>query len=84
MMNGLDRSPFKCLIMKLCGLGMGICVISQLHSIVLLILSIRVVYFHRSLYLGSVAEKRGRAIHISDLEELLTGCSHLEVRHTNN
>lgn len=32
----------------------------------------------RSLYLGSVAEKRGRPIHISDLEELLTGCSHLE------
>ncbi|KAK7343319.1 hypothetical protein VNO77_11974 [Canavalia gladiata] len=32
----------------------------------------------RSLYLGSVAEKRGRAIHISDLEELLNGCSHLE------
>ncbi|XWS55132.1 hypothetical protein CRYUN_Cryun10bG0148600 [Craigia yunnanensis] len=33
----------------------------------------------RSLYLGSVAEKRGRAIHISDLEELLSGCSQLEV-----
>ncbi|CAI8601742.1 unnamed protein product [Vicia faba] len=33
----------------------------------------------RSLYLGSVAEKRGRAIHMSDLEELLTGCSQLEV-----
>lgn len=32
----------------------------------------------RSLYLGSVAEKRGRAIHISDLEELLSGCTHLE------
>ncbi|KAK7280611.1 hypothetical protein RJT34_25676 [Clitoria ternatea] len=32
----------------------------------------------RSLYLGSVAEKRGRAIHISDLEELLGGCSQLE------
>ncbi|PNX56578.1 F-box/LRR-repeat protein 10-like, partial [Trifolium pratense] len=32
----------------------------------------------RSLYLGSVAEKRGRAIHISDLEELLSGCSQLE------
>ncbi|OIW12748.1 hypothetical protein TanjilG_24681 [Lupinus angustifolius] len=32
----------------------------------------------RSLYLGSVAEKRGRAIHISDLEDLLTGCSQLE------
>nr|KYP69212.1 F-box/LRR-repeat protein 10 [Cajanus cajan] len=32
----------------------------------------------RSLYLGSVAENRGRAIHISDLEELLSGCSHLE------
>jgi hypothetical protein len=45
---------------------------------------IGVVYFHRSLYLGSVAEKRGRAIHISDLEELLGGCSQLEVRHTNN
>ncbi|KAK4284890.1 hypothetical protein QN277_001662 [Acacia crassicarpa] len=32
----------------------------------------------RSLYLGSVAEKRGRSIHISDLEELLSGCSQLE------
>ncbi|XP_042495263.1 F-box/LRR-repeat protein 10 isoform X1 [Macadamia integrifolia] len=32
----------------------------------------------RSLYLGSVAEKRGRAIHISDLEELLSGCTQLE------
>ncbi|GMH23647.1 hypothetical protein Nepgr_025490 [Nepenthes gracilis] len=32
----------------------------------------------RSLYLGSVAEKRGRAIHISHLEELLKGCSELE------
>ncbi|KAM1031356.1 hypothetical protein ACFX2C_035156 [Malus domestica] len=32
----------------------------------------------RSLCLGSVAEKRGRAIHISDLEELLSGCTHLE------
>ncbi|GAB4838586.1 hypothetical protein Ancab_028132 [Ancistrocladus abbreviatus] len=32
----------------------------------------------RSLYLGSLAEKRGRAIHISDLEELLRGCSELE------
>lgn len=81
-MNGLDWSLFKYLITKLCGLV--ICVISQLHSIVLLILSIRVVYFHRSLYLGSVAEKRGRSIHISDLEELLTGCSQLEVRHSNN
>jgi len=36
--NGLDRSLFECLITKLRGLG--ICVISQLHSIVLLILSI--------------------------------------------
>ncbi|CAN1771020.1 F-box/LRR-repeat protein 10 [Linum perenne] len=34
----------------------------------------------RCLYLGSVAEKRGRAIHISDLEELLSGCRQLEVR----
>lgn len=34
----------------------------------------------RSLYLGSVGEKRGRAIHISDLEELLRGCIELEVR----
>lgn len=34
----------------------------------------------RSLCLGSVAEKRGRAIHISDLEELLSGCGQLEVR----
>ncbi|KAJ6906735.1 hypothetical protein NC652_024217 [Populus alba x Populus x berolinensis] len=32
----------------------------------------------RYLYLGSVAEKRGRAIHISDLEELLRGCTQLE------
>ncbi|KAJ4962323.1 hypothetical protein NE237_022262 [Protea cynaroides] len=32
----------------------------------------------RSLYLGSLAEKRGRAIHISDLEELLSGCAQLE------
>ncbi|GKV23954.1 hypothetical protein SLEP1_g33624 [Rubroshorea leprosula] len=32
----------------------------------------------RSLYLGSVAEKRGRAVHISDLEELLSGCNCLE------
>ncbi|XP_065866328.1 F-box/LRR-repeat protein 10 isoform X1 [Euphorbia lathyris] len=32
----------------------------------------------RCLYLGSVAEKRGRAIHISDLEELLVGCMQLE------
>ncbi|GAB2218073.1 hypothetical protein Droror1_Dr00001290 [Drosera rotundifolia] len=32
----------------------------------------------RSLYIGSVAEKRGRAIHISDLEELLSGCNELE------
>lgn len=36
--------------------------------------------FFRSLCLGSVAEKRGRAIHISDLEELLIGCTQLEVR----
>ncbi|KAH8510462.1 hypothetical protein H0E87_008137 [Populus deltoides] len=32
----------------------------------------------RYLYLGSVAEKRGRPIHISDLEELLRGCTQLE------
>ncbi|EXB93814.1 F-box/LRR-repeat protein 10 [Morus notabilis] len=32
----------------------------------------------RSLCLGSVAEKRGRAVHISDLEELLSGCTQLE------
>ncbi|XP_021849662.2 F-box/LRR-repeat protein 10 isoform X1 [Spinacia oleracea] len=32
----------------------------------------------RSLYLGCVGDKRGRAIHISDLEELLRGCSELE------
>ncbi|XP_050231662.1 F-box/LRR-repeat protein 10 [Mercurialis annua] len=32
----------------------------------------------RHLYLGSVAEKRGQPIHISDLEELLTGCTQLE------
>ncbi|XP_057966393.1 F-box/LRR-repeat protein 10 isoform X2 [Malania oleifera] len=33
----------------------------------------------RFLYLSSVAEKRGRAIHISDLEELVNGCTQLEV-----
>ncbi|KAL8150261.1 hypothetical protein V2J09_020069 [Rumex salicifolius] len=32
----------------------------------------------RSLYLGSVADKRGRAILISDLEKLFQGCSELE------
>ncbi|KAL5561263.1 hypothetical protein UlMin_031010 [Ulmus minor] len=32
----------------------------------------------RSLCLGSVAENRGRAIHTSDLEELLGGCAQLE------
>uniref|UniRef100_A0A2P2IWC1 Ubiquitin-protein ligase n=2 Tax=Rhizophora mucronata TaxID=61149 RepID=A0A2P2IWC1_RHIMU len=32
----------------------------------------------RCLYLDSVAEKRGRAIHVSDLEELLSGCTQLE------
>ncbi|CAL1372890.1 unnamed protein product [Linum trigynum] len=32
----------------------------------------------RCLYLGSVAEKRGRAIHISDLEDLLSRCKQLE------
>ncbi|KAF3434775.1 hypothetical protein FNV43_RR21861 [Rhamnella rubrinervis] len=32
----------------------------------------------RSLCLGSVAEKRGRAIDTSDLEELLSGCTRLE------
>ncbi|KAJ4826903.1 hypothetical protein Tsubulata_006130 [Turnera subulata] len=32
----------------------------------------------RYLYLGSVAEKRARAVHVSDLEELLTGCQQLE------
>lgn len=32
----------------------------------------------RSLYLGSVAEKIRRSIHISDLEELLGGCTQLE------
>ncbi|XP_030450295.1 F-box/LRR-repeat protein 10 isoform X1 [Syzygium oleosum] len=30
------------------------------------------------LYLGSVAENRGRALHVSDLEELLSGCTQLE------
>ncbi|KAF9621737.1 hypothetical protein IFM89_027591 [Coptis chinensis] len=34
----------------------------------------------RSLYLGSVAERRGHAIDVSDLEQLLGGCSLLEVR----
>lgn len=34
----------------------------------------------RSLYVSSVADKRGRSIHVSDLEELLSGCTHLEVR----
>ncbi|KAL6963651.1 hypothetical protein U1Q18_034658 [Sarracenia purpurea var. burkii] len=33
----------------------------------------------RSLHLSSVAEKRGRSIHVSDLEELLSGCTELEV-----
>lgn len=49
------------------------------------VLLVHAIYFHqiRSLYLGSVAEKRGRAIHVSDLEELLSGCSQLEVRHNN-
>lgn len=32
----------------------------------------------RSLHLGAVAEKRGRSIHISDMEDLLTGCTQLE------
>ncbi|XP_058190445.1 F-box/LRR-repeat protein 10 isoform X1 [Rhododendron vialii] len=32
----------------------------------------------RSLYLSAVAEKRGRSIHVSDLEELLNGCTELE------
>ncbi|CAL5328863.1 hypothetical protein CsSME_00009095 [Camellia sinensis var. sinensis] len=32
----------------------------------------------RSLYLSSVAEKRGRSIEVSDLEELLSGCPELE------
>ncbi|KAA8546142.1 hypothetical protein F0562_020964 [Nyssa sinensis] len=32
----------------------------------------------RSLYLSTVAEKRGRSIHVSDLEELLSGCTELE------
>ncbi|KAK9286557.1 hypothetical protein L1049_014956 [Liquidambar formosana] len=32
----------------------------------------------RSLSLGAVAENRGTSIHISDLEELLTGCTQLE------
>ncbi|KAK4754805.1 hypothetical protein SAY87_008562 [Trapa incisa] len=30
------------------------------------------------LYLGSVSEKRGRALHVSDLKELLGGCPQLE------
>ncbi|KAL9256508.1 F-box/LRR-repeat protein 10-like protein [Drosera capensis] len=38
----------------------------------------------RSLYIGSVAEKRGRAIHVSDLEELLSGCNELETQLTRN
>ncbi|RVW38527.1 F-box/LRR-repeat protein 10 [Vitis vinifera] len=33
----------------------------------------------RSLYLGCVAEKRGRAVHISNLEELLCGCTELKL-----
>ncbi|XP_030943634.1 F-box/LRR-repeat protein 10 [Quercus lobata] len=32
----------------------------------------------RSLCLGSVAGKRGRSVHISELEELLSGCTQLE------
>lgn len=43
-------------------------------------MGMRVLLSARSLCLGSVAEKRGRAIHISDLEELLSGCGQLEVR----
>ncbi|KAK4491468.1 hypothetical protein RD792_002218 [Penstemon davidsonii] len=34
----------------------------------------------RSLYLSSVAEKRGRSVDVSHLEELLSGCTQLEVR----
>ncbi|KAL9669547.1 hypothetical protein QQ045_007094 [Rhodiola kirilowii] len=32
----------------------------------------------RSLYLGFVAENRGRSVELSDLEDLLAGCSNLE------
>ncbi|KAI4367375.1 hypothetical protein MLD38_023118 [Melastoma candidum] len=32
----------------------------------------------KSLYLGPIAENRGRALHVSELEELLSGCSQLE------
>lgn len=41
---------------------------------------VHLLFFFRSLYLSSVAEKRGRSIHVSDLEELLNGCTELEVR----
>lgn len=34
----------------------------------------------RFLYLSSVAEKRGRSIDVSHLEELLSGCNQLEVK----
>lgn len=36
--------------------------------------------FFRSLYLGSMSEYRVQAIDISDLKELLHGCTQLEVR----
>lgn len=32
----------------------------------------------KSLYLGSLADNRGRALHVSDLEDLLRGCNQLE------
>ena len=37
-------------------------------------------FLFRFLYLSSLAEKRGGSIDVSDLEELLLGCTELEVR----
>lgn len=48
------------------------------------VISLYCILFLRALYLGSVAEKRGRSVHISDLEELLSGCTQLEVRFNYN
>lgn len=43
-------------------------------------LAIPYLILSRFLYLSSVAEKRGRSMDVSDLEELLLGCTQLEVR----
>lgn len=36
-------------------------------------------FVYRSLYLGFLAENRGRSVELSDLEDLLGGCPNLEV-----